>query len=111
MNTTEKTKSYLLLLGLIIIIGFPLYIIIKNNHVANNGIESTGTIINKEKVLSGKPISYRYYFTVGYKVKNKINISELSVDKNIYKKYKVKDIIYLLYDKKDINYIILNQNK
>lgn len=111
MNNTEKNKLYLLILGLVIIIGFPLYIIIKNNYVTKNGIESIGTIINKEKILGGKPLNYGHYFMIKYKVEDITKIKQLSINKSIYTQYQIGDTIYLTYGKKDNNYITLSRNK
>ncbi len=99
MDKQDNLKLFALVLGLIIIIGFPIYIIINNNHLDKNGINTKGIILKKSTVLGGKPLSKNYYFTVKYNVDNKSRIKEIGIPEKAYYVYKINDTISILLDK------------
>lgn len=99
MDKQDNLKLFALVLGLIIIIGFPTYIIINNKNLDKNGVKTKAIILKKDKILGGKPLNYNYYLTVKYSVNNKSKIKEIGIPEKAYHTYKIKDTIYILLDK------------
>lgn len=99
MEKQDNLKLLALILGLIIIIGFPIYTIINNKHLDENGVKIKGVILKKDKILGGKPLSNNYYFTVKYSMNNKSKIKEIGIPEKAYYLYKINDTISILLDK------------
>lgn len=105
MEKQDNLKLLALVLGFIVLIGFPIYTVINNKHIDNHGVENKGIILKKDKVLGGKPLSNSYYFTVKYNVNGKFKIKEIGIPEKAYYIYKVNDTISILYDKANIKNI------
>jgi|GEM_PF-6820583 len=99
MEKQDNLKLFALILGLIIIIGFPIYTITNNKHLDKNGVKINGVILKKDKVLVGKPFSNNYYFTLKYSMNNKSKIKEIGIPEKAYYTYKINDTIIILLDK------------
>ncbi|MEW7278419.1 hypothetical protein ABW636_07470 [Aquimarina sp. 2201CG1-2-11] len=99
MDKQDNLKLFALVLGLIMIIGIPIYTIINNKYLDKSGIEIKGVILKKDKILAGKPLSNHYYFTIRYNVNNKSKIKEIGIPEKAFYIYKVNDTISILLDK------------
>lgn len=98
VDSSDRLKLSFLVLGLALIIGFPIFKIIQNKIIDRKGIETEAIVIDKGKFLGGKPLKYSYFLNIKYQTNNrKLYKSKVYVDKDIYIQTGMNDTILIQY--------------